>query len=99
MNIVGNIILDDKDYLEKLNNLISKYDLKSSLLFLLMNLCKIKYIYLTSKQPFVISIVKAMNAGLSTYKIQYRRHKVCSFNLPRPITRSYNRNYCQFNKK
>jgi hypothetical protein len=27
MTIVGNIVLDDKDYLEKLNNLISKYDL------------------------------------------------------------------------
>jgi hypothetical protein len=40
MTIVGNIILDDKDCLEKLNNLISKYDLKSSLMFLSMNLYK-----------------------------------------------------------
>lgn len=73
MTIIGNIISDDQDYLEKLNNLIAKYDLKDNI--------KIKpdvafeelqeivqrssiYIHPTPDEPFGISIVEAMSAGL-----------------------------------
>jgi glycosyltransferase involved in cell wall biosynthesis len=73
MTIVGNIFSYDKDYLEKLNNLIAKYDLKDNI--------KIKpdvafeelqeivqrssiYIHPTPYEPFGISIVEAMSAGL-----------------------------------
>jgi glycosyltransferase involved in cell wall biosynthesis len=73
MTIVGNIILDDKDYLEKLNNLISKYDLKDNIkikldvpfdeLQKLVEKLSI-YFHPTPNEPFEISIVEAMSAGL-----------------------------------
>jgi glycosyltransferase involved in cell wall biosynthesis len=73
MTIVGNIILDDKDYLEKLNNLISKYDLKDKIKIKpdvpfgeLQKLLEKSSIYFhpTPNEPFGISIVEAMSAGL-----------------------------------
>jgi hypothetical protein len=49
MTIVRNTILDDKDYLEKLNNLIVKYDLKDNIKIKpdvpFDERTKIKYIY------------------------------------------------------
>ncbi|HEX5185681.1 MAG TPA: glycosyltransferase, partial [Nitrososphaeraceae archaeon] len=73
MTIVGNIVPDDKDYLEKLENLISNYDLKDNIKIKtdvpfdeLRRIVQKSNIYLhpTPAEPFGISIVEAMSAGL-----------------------------------
>ena len=73
MTIVGNIVPDDKDYLEKLENLIASYDLKDNIKIKtdvpfdeLRRIVQKSNIYLhpTPAEPFGISIVEAMSAGL-----------------------------------
>ena len=73
MTIVGNITSDDKDYLEKLENLIEKYDLKGNIQIKsdipfdeLREIIQKSDLYLHSMlgEPFGISIVEAMSAGL-----------------------------------
>ncbi len=73
MTIVGNTNSDNQDYLEKLNSLIAKYDLKDNIkikpdvpfdeLQKLVQRTSI-YIHPTINEPFGISIVEAMSAGL-----------------------------------
>jgi glycosyltransferase involved in cell wall biosynthesis len=73
MTIVGNTTSDNQDYLEKLNYLIGKYDLKDNIkikpdvpfdeLQKLVQRTSI-YIHPTLNEPFGISIVEAMSAGL-----------------------------------
>jgi glycosyltransferase involved in cell wall biosynthesis len=73
MTIVGNTTSDNQDYLEKLNYLIAKYDLKDNIkikpdvpfdeLQKLVQRTSI-YIHPTLNEPFGISIVEAMSAGL-----------------------------------
>jgi len=73
MTIVGSTISDNQDYLEMLNNLIDKYDLKDNIkikpdvsfkeLQKLVQKSSI-YIHPTLNEPFGISIVEAMSAGL-----------------------------------
>ena len=73
MTIVGNIIFDNQDYLKKLNNLIDKYDLNDNIkikpdvpfdeLQKLVQKSSI-YIHPTPNEPFGMSIVEAMSAGL-----------------------------------
>jgi glycosyltransferase involved in cell wall biosynthesis len=73
MTIVGSTIFDDQDYLEMLNNLIEKYHLKDNIkikpdvsfkeLQKLVQKSSI-YIHPTQNEPFGISIVEAMSAGL-----------------------------------
>ena len=73
MTIVGNTNSDNQDYLEKLENLIAKYDLKDNIkiktdvpfeeLQKLVQRTSI-YIHPTINEPFGISIVEAMSAGL-----------------------------------
>lgn len=73
MTIVGSTISDNKDYLEMLNNLIEKYHLKDNIkikpdvsfkeLQKLVQKSDI-YIHPTLNEPFGISIVEAMSAGL-----------------------------------
>ncbi|GEM_PF-199079 len=73
MTIVGNTNSDNQDYLEKLDNLINKYDLKDNIkikpnvpfdeLQKLVQKSSI-YIHPTPGEPFGISIVEAMSAGL-----------------------------------
>ena len=73
MTIIGNITSDDKDYLKKLDNLIANYDLKNYIQIKtdvpfdeLQKLLQRTNIYLhpTTAEPFGISIVEAMSAGL-----------------------------------
>ncbi|HEX6671251.1 MAG TPA: glycosyltransferase, partial [Nitrososphaeraceae archaeon] len=73
MIIVGNIIFYDRNYLEKIENLITKYDLKDNIKIKtdvpfdeLQKLLQRTSIYLhpTPAEPFGISIVEAMSAGL-----------------------------------
>lgn len=73
MTIVGSTISDNQDYLEILNNLIEKYHLKDNIkikpdvsfkeLQKLVQKSSI-YIHPTQNEPFGISIVEAMSAGL-----------------------------------
>ncbi|HET7641970.1 MAG TPA: glycosyltransferase [Nitrososphaeraceae archaeon] len=73
MTIVGNIVQYDRNYLAKLNNLIAKYDLKDYIkiktdvpfdeLQKLLGKSNI-YLHPTPAEPFGISIVEAMSAGL-----------------------------------
>ena len=72
MTIIGSIS-DNQNYLEMLNNLINKYDLKENIkikpnvsfkeLQKLVQKSSI-YIHPTQNEPFGISIVEAMSAGL-----------------------------------
>jgi glycosyltransferase involved in cell wall biosynthesis len=73
MTIVGSILPDDQNYLENLNNLIAMYDLKDNIKIkpdvTFDNLQKLvqqssMYIHPTPDEPFGISIVEAMSAGL-----------------------------------
>jgi glycosyltransferase involved in cell wall biosynthesis len=73
MIIVGNIIFYERNYLEKIENLITKYDLKDNIKIKtdvpfdeLQKLLQRTSIYLhpTPAEPFGISIVEAMSAGL-----------------------------------
>jgi glycosyltransferase involved in cell wall biosynthesis len=73
MTIIGNTDVDNQDYLEKLNNLIAKYNLGENIKIKpdvpfteLQKLVKKSSIYIhpTSNEPFGISIVEAMSAGL-----------------------------------
>lgn len=73
MTIIGNIDSDNENYLEKLNNLIAKYDLKDNIKIKpdvhfdeLQKLLEKSSIYFhpTPNEPFGISIVEAMSAGL-----------------------------------
>ncbi|HJT85758.1 MAG TPA: glycosyltransferase [Nitrososphaeraceae archaeon] len=73
MTIVGNTNSDNQGYLEKLNSLIAKYNLKDNIkikpdvpfdeLQKLIQRTSI-YIHPTLNEPFGISIVEAMSAGL-----------------------------------
>ena len=73
MTIVGNTNSDNQGYLEKLNSLIAKYNLKDNIkikpdvpfdeLQKLVQRTSI-YIHPTINEPFGISIVEAMSAGL-----------------------------------
>jgi glycosyltransferase involved in cell wall biosynthesis len=73
MTIVGNIVSRDMNYLEKLNNLIDKYMLKENIkieynvpFYELQKLLMRSNIYIhpTPAEPFGISIVEAISAGL-----------------------------------
>ncbi|HZL24055.1 MAG TPA: glycosyltransferase, partial [Nitrososphaeraceae archaeon] len=73
MTIVGSTIFDNQDYLEMLNNLIEKYHLKDKIKIKpdvsfkeLQKLVQKSGIYIhpTLNEPFGISIVEAMSAGL-----------------------------------
>ena len=73
MTIAGNILPHDKNYLEKLENLIANYDLKYNIKIKtdvpfdeLRRIVQKSNIYLhpTPAEPFGISIVEAMSAGL-----------------------------------
>jgi glycosyltransferase involved in cell wall biosynthesis len=73
MTIVGNITPDDEAYLEKLDNLVSKYNLRDNIKIRtdvsieeLQKRMQNSSIYLhpTPNEPFGISIVEAMSAGL-----------------------------------
>ena len=73
MTIVGGILPDNQNYLENLNNLIDMYDLKNNIKIkpnvTFDNLQKLVqqssvYIHPTPDEPFGMSIVEAMSAGL-----------------------------------
>ena len=73
MTIVGNIDSDNENYLEKLNTLIANYDLKNNIKIKpdvsfeeLQEIIQKSslYIHPTPNEPFGISIVEAMSAGL-----------------------------------
>jgi glycosyltransferase involved in cell wall biosynthesis len=73
MTIVGGILPDNQNYLENLNNLINMYDLKNNIKIkpnvTFDNLQKLVhqsnvYIHPTPDEPFGMSIVEAMSAGL-----------------------------------
>lgn len=50
-------------------------------------------------EPFGISIVEAMSAGLIPITPNIGGEAECSFKLPIPINRTCNRNNCENNKK
>jgi glycosyltransferase involved in cell wall biosynthesis len=73
MTIVGSILPDNQNYLENLNKLIAMYDLKNNIKIkpnvTFDNLQKLVqqsnlYIHPTPDEPFGMSIVEAMSAGL-----------------------------------
>ncbi|HYF99496.1 MAG TPA: glycosyltransferase family 4 protein [Candidatus Saccharimonadales bacterium] len=73
INIVGNISSADKDYLQDLERLISRYNLRNNIKILTdLSLEELQwqlqksslYLHPTPDEPFGISIVEAMSAGL-----------------------------------
>ena len=73
INIVGNISAEDKDYLQDLENMILNYNLKDNIKIITdLSLEELQgqlhksslYLHPTTDEPFGISIVEAMSAGL-----------------------------------